>query len=537
MIDLATCDDFCLGSLTIRPSLRELVRSDGASSMVEPKVMQMLVALARTPDHVVSRDKLIAECWGNRIVGEDAINRIIGKLRRAAEGAANNGFRVETISRVGLRIVLDTAAPKLPTPPLSSAAVTRRFRSRTIWTTAAAVWIGLVAVAMLYSFSGAPERGERARPSLPPAVTDLETRGLSAMFENTPEQTAEGVGYLRQAAALAPRSAPIWGSLAMSYVLSLGWTAASERAAMVGRVRGAAAGAQAVDPSESRSAAAFVSLEPTFGHWDSKSQALRAWTRRSRLDEGPLRYQQVQFLVATGHTRDALAQIEPLAKASPLVPWIRAMQIDLLAANGRFEDADQIAAEVLAIWPHDRLIWFTCFDLAAFNGRPERALGMAADAGNWPKATSPEEIHLAARTVAAMTSRDPAAIRSLLIAYRKQSTLGQAHTERALRMALALKAPREALIFARQLYQTRLRADPRRTMLPNIGLDTDTERPTAALFLPPARQLWSEPEFLPLMSRIGLLGFWRRNSSPDLCTAIEVTQRCRAAKLKVPTIR
>ncbi|WP_297695100.1 hypothetical protein, partial [Phenylobacterium sp.] len=43
--------------------------------VLEPRVMQVLVALARERGEIVSRDDLIASCWAGRIVGEDAINR------------------------------------------------------------------------------------------------------------------------------------------------------------------------------------------------------------------------------------------------------------------------------------------------------------------------------------------------------------------------------------------------------------------------------------------------------------------------------
>ena len=47
--------------------------------------MQVLVALHRAFPNVVSRDDLIASCWEGRVVGDDAINRAIGRLRRLSE--------------------------------------------------------------------------------------------------------------------------------------------------------------------------------------------------------------------------------------------------------------------------------------------------------------------------------------------------------------------------------------------------------------------------------------------------------------------
>ena len=83
-INLAREADFRLGGALVRPSTREVI-AGGRREPVEPRVMQVLVALARRQGEVVSRDELIASCWGGRFVGEDAINRCIGQLRKLGQ--------------------------------------------------------------------------------------------------------------------------------------------------------------------------------------------------------------------------------------------------------------------------------------------------------------------------------------------------------------------------------------------------------------------------------------------------------------------
>jgi TolB-like protein len=82
--------------------------------------MQVLVALARRRAEVVSRDDLIAECWGGRVVGDDAINRCIQRIRKLA--GERSGFSVATIAGVGYR--LEEMAPPIieaavPAPTLA----------------------------------------------------------------------------------------------------------------------------------------------------------------------------------------------------------------------------------------------------------------------------------------------------------------------------------------------------------------------------------------------------------------------------------
>src|SRR5579863_6255446 len=102
-IDLAGEQDFALGPIRVSPSAREILRG-GQQELLEPRVMQVLVALFRADGRVVSRDELIARCWEGRIVGEDAINRAIGRLRRLSEADNEEAFQIETIPRVGYRL-------------------------------------------------------------------------------------------------------------------------------------------------------------------------------------------------------------------------------------------------------------------------------------------------------------------------------------------------------------------------------------------------------------------------------------------------
>src|SRR4051812_39390828 len=96
-IHLASRSDFEIGTLRVRPSLRE-VGTGSQAERLEPRVMQALVALAERPGDVISRDVLLERCWGGRIVNDDAINRCMTKLRKV--GAKHGAFSIEAIARV-----------------------------------------------------------------------------------------------------------------------------------------------------------------------------------------------------------------------------------------------------------------------------------------------------------------------------------------------------------------------------------------------------------------------------------------------------
>jgi len=113
-IDLAHEADFPVGTLKVSPSTREVVNADGTSEILEPRIMQVLVALARRRGQILSRDDLIRDCWNGRIVGEDALNRCIARVRRLAE--AGGGFTVETVPRVGYRLREAAVAGAISSP-------------------------------------------------------------------------------------------------------------------------------------------------------------------------------------------------------------------------------------------------------------------------------------------------------------------------------------------------------------------------------------------------------------------------------------
>jgi DNA-binding winged helix-turn-helix (wHTH) protein/tetratricopeptide (TPR) repeat protein len=133
-IVLAHEEPFKIGNLTVTPATRQISTADGTHLTLEPRVMQVLVALTLARGAIVSRDDLIRMCWHGTVVGDDSINRPISLLRRVLESAGQGGYRIETIPRVGYRLIDGTSIADAPI-----SAPTRR-----IWVRP--MWLGLVAV-------------------------------------------------------------------------------------------------------------------------------------------------------------------------------------------------------------------------------------------------------------------------------------------------------------------------------------------------------------------------------------------------------
>ncbi len=105
-----------LGPLVIEPALRRVAHDDGRQQVVEPRVMQVLVALIRAGGQIVSRDDLMMSCWHGVVVGEDAINRVMGRVRRLADGIGGGEIKLETVTKVGYRLVASQGAPETQSP-------------------------------------------------------------------------------------------------------------------------------------------------------------------------------------------------------------------------------------------------------------------------------------------------------------------------------------------------------------------------------------------------------------------------------------
>ena len=106
-VRLAHTPAFGIDGMQIEPLTRQVSYSDGERETLEPRVMEVFVALYRADEAVVSRHDLTLSCWGGTVVGEDALQRVIQRLRKVATRSA--AFRIETISKVGYRLIALTS--------------------------------------------------------------------------------------------------------------------------------------------------------------------------------------------------------------------------------------------------------------------------------------------------------------------------------------------------------------------------------------------------------------------------------------------
>ena len=109
---------FKLGPFEVRPLTGEVTDGEGPQHL-EPKVMEVLVALAERPGDVVERDQLLRRIWGARAaVADEPLTRCIAELRRTLGDSRQTPAFIQTIPKRGYRLVcaVEPLAAKLAAP-------------------------------------------------------------------------------------------------------------------------------------------------------------------------------------------------------------------------------------------------------------------------------------------------------------------------------------------------------------------------------------------------------------------------------------
>ena len=132
--------DFRIGEWDVEPGLNRLSGA-GGNVRLEPKVMEVLVALAKRPGEVVGKEELIAAVWADTFVTDDVLLRSISELRKALGDDAKEPRFIETITKRGYRLVAGVR-PSIKRAPAKGAG------KRVIWLWAAVAAVAVAAAAM-----------------------------------------------------------------------------------------------------------------------------------------------------------------------------------------------------------------------------------------------------------------------------------------------------------------------------------------------------------------------------------------------------
>ncbi len=95
---------FRIGKWLIHPNLNRITY-DNRQVKLEPRIMEVLLCLVEHRGETVTRDYLMETLWSDTVVTEDSLNRSISKLRQVFNDDSKQPSVIETISKIGYRLI------------------------------------------------------------------------------------------------------------------------------------------------------------------------------------------------------------------------------------------------------------------------------------------------------------------------------------------------------------------------------------------------------------------------------------------------
>jgi DNA-binding winged helix-turn-helix (wHTH) protein/tetratricopeptide (TPR) repeat protein len=485
-VDLAHTAPFQIGNVKVFPSTREASRGD-RTELLEPLVMQVLVALHSARGDILSRDDLIDICWGGRAVTDDALNRVITRLRALAREFG--GFRIETVTKVGYRLV-DIQRGGETKQPLN---VDRRI----LLLGAGAAGLGFLALVSL----------RLAKPEAPSPEADiLLQKGLATLQNNDiieapdPGTSLQAIAFLTEATDAAPQSATAWGALAVAYSVRKRAVPPAERPGLDARGRAAAEIALKLDPKEVRAIAALLLLEPIYRNWANAER-----TSRKAFEKGPrlpiLPAIMSNILGNVGRWRDAARYTKAINRNELVIPGVSWRLLNDLWASGDLQAADKELEIAVKHWPQHARVWRARVNYLMYSGRPADVLRILREPADIPVELNQDYLTTVRMTAEALAGEAPvgAAVARNLEYLRSRPAAGLD----AAQACVALGSPDAAFDIFQGYYFSE---GDWRAVAP-IGGDED--RITNPLFQPVMAPIWREARFDRLLERIGLNAYWR----------------------------
>ena len=498
-IVLAHEPSFNIGPADVRPATREIIYG-GEAGIVEPRVMQLLVALHRAQGKVVSKDDLIGLCWEGRVIGEDAINRVISRLRHDAVEKAGGAFRIETITKVGYRLVADGQRPD---NEAGKPAISRR---------------QAVAGGVLLAAAGGSGLAWRAfrKPDWPPEARALHEQGMAELRDGTVDQYASAAAKFRQEAEIAPDRAEPWAAMALAYQKQASMAPPVQRQAFQARAAAAAQRALAIDPANGDALAATAMRVPLFRNWEANERAWRSIAAREP-DNPTINSMIATLLSSVGRPHEALTWLDRALAADSSFVRLRVFRGSLLWDCRRIGEAEDAFESAYKLWPRNYSVWFTRFYFLAYNGRASEALAMIADTAGRPIGIPDWNFAATEMQVKALANPSPETIQAATESAVDFARKGVGFGEQSTILTATLNRLDAAFSILDGYYFDRGFAPGRHRYSKEQGMYVSSrERNTYFLFIPRTAALRRDSRFKVLTAELGLDSYWRATGTqPD----------------------
>lgn len=184
--------EFRLGSHTIRPAVDEIVVDEGGTQRIEPKAMEVLLALVDAAPDPITPKELLERVWPDTVVVDNVVHKAVARLRRALGDDTQKPGYIETIPRRGYRLIAhvekDVRAEAAEVPNSDSDIGVGASKRKPSFAVAIALVLAIVAAGVWWGgFSVRNDTLEtvaEAEPLLPDAVTVPRNSIAVLPFEN-----------------------------------------------------------------------------------------------------------------------------------------------------------------------------------------------------------------------------------------------------------------------------------------------------------------------------------------------------------------
>ena len=497
--DIAARPDLKLGEVMISPSRRR-VEGPAGSVQVEPRTMQVFLLLLDAAGKVVTRNELFDEAWGGAMVGDDSLNRAIGKVRKIAAESAPGFFEVETIPRTGYRLVGD-----ILTFLQQQSAEVDPAKSRISRRGALAGGAGLVAAGGLGLWWN-DDRKDRE-------FDQVMARGAQLLDYRDGDVT----GLFQRAVALRPDDPKALGLFAYAHAIRTESYASTDRQKaatpeIIQQAEEASSEALSLDSNEPNALLAKVVLERSTLDFAGTEDRLRAILAIAPNHVLTMRHLW-DFLQCVGRCQDALTLTERAVTLNPLAAGSQFPRAQLLWIVGRAAEADRVIDRARIAWPDHRTVRFAQFTICAFTGRARTALDMLNESSGFsPALQALWRINLVA--LDQPTAGNVAAARkACLDGAKRRPTLANSATM----VMSALGEVDAAFEILRRRYAIPEPSENARSAQPVQPKGSSTAwRFAPWLFTPPLEAVRADARFHYICDQIGLTEYWaKRGIRPD----------------------
>ena len=208
---------YCLGDWTVYPD-RACIERDGREVRLAPKALAVLQVLVRSAGEAVTRQQLFDAVWPGGVVSDEALTQRISELRKALGDSPKKPRYIETIPKVGFRLITPVRAATDQSPAEAAPPAEPRPDRPGVPKAALILLVAVLAVLALFlwrtwSVDDPPQPAAGTVTGIP-AAREMYLLAQNRMARRSSDGFDQAIDYLEEAVTLDPGYALAWVALA-----------------------------------------------------------------------------------------------------------------------------------------------------------------------------------------------------------------------------------------------------------------------------------------------------------------------------------